>query len=219
MFALDLFNTRYERQLQEGGVDNLEARRIDDLNMKMQDLLARAKEPAYKKNPGALAGLKRELEKICPQCESIVHVARYQCPECEFEWPPAEVVIAECLPHLQVVEFGKPIRTTHTVARMDCQRHEKQGKIPSMRVTYYADTSYIDRIASEWIFFEHKGLARSKAIMWWKELCVAPELGIPSTVDEALQHSRYIATPVGIVTEPDGKYTRIVERILDEIPF
>jgi hypothetical protein len=80
MFALDLFNTRYERQLQEGGVDNLEARRIDDLNMKMQDLLARAKEPAYKKNPGALAGLKRELEKIKDERDSYYKVREAGIP-------------------------------------------------------------------------------------------------------------------------------------------
>jgi len=80
MFALDLFNTRYERQLQEGGVDNLEARRIDDLNMKMQDLLARAKEPAYKKNPAALAGLKRELEKIKTERDSYYKVREAGIP-------------------------------------------------------------------------------------------------------------------------------------------
>ena len=70
MFALDLFNTRYERQLQEGGVDNLEARRIDDLNMRMLELLDRAKEPAYKKNPAALAGLKKQFQKIKSERDS-----------------------------------------------------------------------------------------------------------------------------------------------------
>jgi hypothetical protein len=64
MFALDLFNTRYERQLQEGGVDNLEARRIDDLNMKMQELLDRVKEPAYQANPKALAALKKQFQQV-----------------------------------------------------------------------------------------------------------------------------------------------------------
>ena len=64
MLSLDLFNTKYERELQEGAVDNLEARRIDDLNMRMLELLDRAKEPAYKKNPGALAGLKKQFQKI-----------------------------------------------------------------------------------------------------------------------------------------------------------
>ena len=49
MFALDLFNTKYEKELKEGAVDSLEARRIDDLNMRMLELLDRSKEPAYKK--------------------------------------------------------------------------------------------------------------------------------------------------------------------------
>jgi hypothetical protein len=70
MLALDLFNTRYERQLQEGGVDNLEARRIDDLNMRMLELLDRAKEPAYKKNPAALAGLKKQFQQIKDERDS-----------------------------------------------------------------------------------------------------------------------------------------------------
>jgi hypothetical protein len=70
MLSLDLFNTKYERELQEGAVDNLEARRIDDLNMRMLELLDRAKEPAYKKNPGALAGLKRQFQKIKAERDS-----------------------------------------------------------------------------------------------------------------------------------------------------
>ena len=32
MFALDLFNTKYEKELKEGAVDSLEARRIDDVS-------------------------------------------------------------------------------------------------------------------------------------------------------------------------------------------
>lgn len=70
MFALDLFNTKYEKELKEGAVDNLEARRIDDLNMRMLELLDRAKEPAYKKNPAALAGLKKQFQKIKAERDS-----------------------------------------------------------------------------------------------------------------------------------------------------
>ena len=70
MFALDLFNTKYERELKEGAVDNLEARRIDNLNMQMLELLDRAKEPAYKKNPAALAGLKKQFQKIKAERDS-----------------------------------------------------------------------------------------------------------------------------------------------------
>ena len=70
MLSLDLFDSRYERQLREGAVDDLEARRIDDLNMRMLELLDRAKEPAYRKNPDALAGLKRQFQKIKAERDS-----------------------------------------------------------------------------------------------------------------------------------------------------
>jgi hypothetical protein len=74
MLSLDLFNTKYERELQEGAVDDLEARRIDILNDRMQDLLGRAKEPNYKNNPAALAGLKREFQKVKDERDSYYKV-------------------------------------------------------------------------------------------------------------------------------------------------
>ena len=61
MLSLDLFDSRYERDLREGAVDDLEARRIDDLNAKMDDLIARAREA---KTPEHKAGLKREFDKV-----------------------------------------------------------------------------------------------------------------------------------------------------------
>ena len=74
MFALDLFNNDHERRLAEGAVDQLEQRRIDDLAMKMDDLVARAKEPAYKKNPAALAALMKEFQKCKAERDSYYKV-------------------------------------------------------------------------------------------------------------------------------------------------
>jgi hypothetical protein len=74
MFALDLFNTDHERRIAEGAVDQLEQRRIDDLAMKMDDLVARAKTPAYKKNPAALAALMKEFQKCKAERDSYYKV-------------------------------------------------------------------------------------------------------------------------------------------------
>ena len=74
MLALDLFNNDHERRLAEGAVDQLEQRRIDDLAMKMDDLVARAKEPAYKKNPAALAALMKEFQKCKAERDSYYKV-------------------------------------------------------------------------------------------------------------------------------------------------
>jgi hypothetical protein len=60
MFALDLFNTDHERRLAEGAVDQLEQRRIDDLAMKMDELVARAKKAT---TPEARAALVKEFQK------------------------------------------------------------------------------------------------------------------------------------------------------------
>ena len=67
MFALDLFNNDHERRLQEGAVDNLEARRIDDLAMKMDDLVARAKTAT---TPEVKQALMKEFQKCKAERES-----------------------------------------------------------------------------------------------------------------------------------------------------
>jgi hypothetical protein len=69
-YVRQLMDMYGQQSMAEGAVDNLEARRIDDLNMKMLDLLDRAKEPAYKKNPAALAGLKKQFQKIKAERDS-----------------------------------------------------------------------------------------------------------------------------------------------------
>jgi hypothetical protein len=80
MLSLDLFNTKYERELREGAVDDLEARRIDILNDRMQDLLGRAKESHYKNNPAALAGLKREYQRFKDERDSYYKVREAGIP-------------------------------------------------------------------------------------------------------------------------------------------
>ena len=67
MFALDLFNNDHERRLAEGAVDKLEQRRIDDLAMKMDDLVARAKKAD---TPEAKAALIKEFQKCKDERDS-----------------------------------------------------------------------------------------------------------------------------------------------------
>jgi alkylated DNA nucleotide flippase Atl1 len=80
MLALDLFNTKYEQDLREGAVDDLEARRIDTLNDRMQDLLSRAREPAYQANPAALAALKKQFQQVKDERDSYYKVREAGIP-------------------------------------------------------------------------------------------------------------------------------------------
>jgi hypothetical protein len=67
MFALDLFNNDHERRLAEGAVDQLEQRRIDDLAMRMDDLVARAKTA---KTAEAKSALMKEFQKCKAERDS-----------------------------------------------------------------------------------------------------------------------------------------------------
>jgi hypothetical protein len=67
MFALDLFNNDHERRLAEGAVDQLEQRRIDDLAMRMDDLVARAKTAA---TPAVKQALMKEFQKCRAERDS-----------------------------------------------------------------------------------------------------------------------------------------------------
>ncbi len=66
MLSLDLFNTVYERALNEGAVDDLEARHIHGLNTKMLELMGRAKGA----KPEMKAALMREYNKIKDERDS-----------------------------------------------------------------------------------------------------------------------------------------------------
>lgn len=78
MLSLDLFDSKYERRLHEGAVDDLEQHRIDILNDRMQELLARAKESRYKNDPAALAGLKKQYQKIKDERDSYYKIREAQ---------------------------------------------------------------------------------------------------------------------------------------------
>ena len=71
MFALDLFNTKYEKELHEGAVDNLEARRIDDLAKKMDELVQAAKAT---KDPKVKAYLVKKFQEVKAERDSYYKV-------------------------------------------------------------------------------------------------------------------------------------------------
>lgn len=172
--------------------------------------------------PKKVAGELSKYEKECPNCGETIHPARIECPECGYVWPQAEITEAESLPELKDVEFGKKEKTTYEVFEMEFELHKKPNKIPSMKVTYYVDIFGYERF-SEWICFEHTGYPREKAADWWLKMTNEPGREIlnmtPRTVEEALSRQKEVIKPVQIVIEPDGKYTKIIDRIIEEIPF
>lgn len=144
--------------------------------------------------------------KACPQCREEIPLACRLCPACGFDdFPPMErdgaheTRASDLSPVAWDDHEPEPLKVT----AITCQRHEKVGSPPSMRVTYVAGMHPVD----EWICFEHDGYALAQAIRWWLQRGgLAPQ---PDTVDEALDRLGELTAPSHAVIKRSSKYWRV----------
>jgi len=155
--------------------------------------------------------------KVCPSCQSEVAIQAKECGECGFVWlnekPRHETKADE---ESQII--SEPVY--FQVLSAWVTRHEKEGKTPSMRVSYSCARDGDDNLGeviSEWICFEHQGLPRTKAISWWH---AHSAVEVPDRVDVAVEWHKqgYCAKPKSIIAIQEGKWWRILEREIEEIP-
>lgn len=94
-------------------------------------------------------------------------------------------------------------------------RPKDKNKRPTLKAVYTVvpdddDATQLDkRRFQEWVTIEHDGWVRAKAVQWWSN---RSRMTFPETVDEAVMIATQggLREPSKIVTEPDGKWTRIV---------
>lgn len=155
------------------------------------------------KKPGAGGGGEAPV-KTCPECQSITHASSMECADCGYVWPPPPPEIVPVASTLAIMSNGGP--NWKDVTDIHYDRHEKEGKPPSMRVEYQISLAKWQR---EWICFEHSGYARMKAIRWWQQRGQGSP--VPNTVDEALSRTGEIVVPTAIGLRPAGKFDEIVD--------
>jgi len=153
--------------------------------------------------------------KTCPECRCICMAGVKQCPECNYEFPEAEnsLVLGEAS-MLPILSSEKAPVTWWEVSEVQYHYHQRDNKLPSMRVEYYLGYRLL---ASEWICFEHTGFARRKAEQWWAARDTDPP---PDTIDEAIQRAQVddFPRPSEIATQPDGRWQRVVAVKLPSAP-
>jgi DNA repair protein RadD len=106
--------------------------------------------------------------KTCPECESIVHAAMRECPDCGYAFPPPALKIENKSSKAAILskDYEPEWRT---VSRVTYNRHAgKDGKPDTMRVDYWDDEGLFPiRIAQEFVCVFHGiGYARETARKW-----------------------------------------------------
>lgn len=150
---------------------------------------------------------KAPLQKVCPECQSIVLLNAMVCPDCGFEWPASEMAEA----HAKIASYLSPIDMSANrpqlveVRNVFYRQHTSKKGSMSMRVDYACGM----RMFTEWVCVEHQGYAGQKACQWWGRH--GGNVPLPITVEEAIERHGELNTPETIEVTPEGKYDRITD--------
>ena len=156
-----------------------------------------------------------ETDRLCPNCDSFIPKKDRIC-ECGFEFPHREPN-HQTRADLEAEILSTTDPETFTVAGATYSRHEKDGKIPSLRVTYMLEEANMPFGLSEWVCLEHSGFARSKAEDWWS---LHSSTECPESIDEAIDlfNRQWVAIPRTVTARREGRFWKVLERDIDEIP-
>lgn len=138
--------------------------------------------------------------RVCPDCQSIIHISVRECPDCGFIFPEPEPSIDRTASTAAVMNLTAE-DDWRPVSDFALARHVKEG-VSSMRVEYLID----GKVIREWVCLEHDGFPRRKAVQWWAQRAGTSP---PDTVTEALRRSGEVRAPAEVVVHRDGKYHRI----------
>jgi DNA repair protein RadD len=152
--------------------------------------------------------------KVCPACQSIEVAGVHCCTVCGFMFPkPEKSPIAATADVAPILSTEPKPTTWHDITEIQYHYHapREEGKLPTFRVEYYQGYR---RVAQEWVCLEHEGYAKQKADAWWKRRSNDPP---PATIEDACTRADELLKPTRIATQPDGRWTRVVEYELDAI--
>lgn len=148
--------------------------------------------------------------KECPECHSLVHISKMECPDCGFVWTP------EDKPKHEAKAAALPILSTSApewvpVTSRKLYYHDKVGGQPSVRAEFFCNfVNY-----KHWICPGHTGFAKSKADKWWKQH--GGQTPFPADVDEFLERVGELRDTNEIQVRPSGKYWEIVGFKVDPV--
>ncbi|WP_337187557.1 DEAD/DEAH box helicase family protein [Phenylobacterium sp.] len=149
--------------------------------------------------------------KICPSCQAESSTAARVCIACGHEYPaPAHNLSGEASDAAILSSQIKP--KSVPVTRVFYALHQKDGKLPTMRVNYQCGL----KTYREWVCFSHSGSRRQDAANWWQVR--APGIRTPNSVEEALKLAPSLPVPSEIlIKKGGGGYWEVVECVFEPI--
>lgn len=152
----------------------------------------------------------RSIWKICPNCDIEVHVALRECPDCHFQWPETECIVAQALPDMKSIVFEKSPPVWYDVINYNILIHtskqngNKLGKIDF----FFEQSNYKRSRVSMFLCFPdyYAGYAVTKSEEKWDKISNDE---FPESVDDFLRKSLHM--PEKILVDISIKYPELVD--------
>lgn len=138
--------------------------------------------------------------KLCPKCNAVCFAGVLNCQDCGYEFPDSGIELRKTA-STNAVMSNQVEPEWHKVVSILYKSHEKEGKTPSLCVTY----NTLDGPFREWICYQHTGFAREKAAKWHRTRC---NEDMPAKIQDALRLK--FREPKSILTRKSGKFFEIL---------
>ena len=152
----------------------------------------------------------QEIIKLCPECELEVHIALRECPECGFQWPEAECIIAEVLPNMEEVTFEKQEPVWYNITHCEIAIHisKKNGKKLGKLTIKYEQTRFYEKTV--YLFFCMPDYYSGGAVNIAKEKWGMVSDGeFPANINE-FQDADW-NEPVRVLVDENNKFPEIID--------
>ena len=163
----------------------------------------------------ALNKKKEEFEKICPNCDAIVHKTLHECDVCKYEWPITVLQDIGSAPDMIEVDFEPEHPVWYEASDISFIVHtsrKNQKQLIKCIIEYKTHDSSIPFFANIWFCLSdfYSGYAVKKSSEKWKMLSDGEMGMLPNDCDEFIETSSFMTVPNEILIQP-GKFPEILD--------
>lgn len=156
--------------------------------------------------------------KLCPECNTYVHASLRYCDgikqngeRCGHEFT-FETKLHASASTEEIIKGEMPIVEVVAVDHITFSQHNKLGRPPSIKVSYYCGL----QVYNEFVCPEHEAWARRKAETWWR---LRSDTTLPGTTAEALELVGNVQAPSHLRVWVNKKYPEIMAACFDGTAF
>ena len=169
------------------------------------------------KAPGETGSINQD--KLCPECESLIHFTYGECPDCGYVFSKEEMELAEKKhdPVLVEASFGKQPPVWYDITGVTYFEHtSKKNKKVMMKVHHDCGSMMNPKFFCAYIMFEdhYSGFPVKKSRGFWNN---RTDEEFPDSVEEALFLADELAKPTRILVDENGKFPEILSYDFDEV--